>query len=173
MLEKSSHFHCPGEMKIVFGDLSVEQIRLTFRLAQLNPCADANVIQDLEEPFDLFAGKMELETEFILYKVAWLAKHFFELPFIFALLLGECFLEQFMVFNRFGMPACHGPFAEMTRDQDRVTLENCREQFAFFFPDEEKAGVIGFFEQFHRDDKSFTRRSGAQDYSFSMVAWRL
>ena len=50
-MEKSSDFHGPGEEHGLFGE-GRGSGGLRVGLAELNPAADADVVEDLEEPLD-------------------------------------------------------------------------------------------------------------------------
>src|SRR5688572_1225307 len=94
-LKSTAHFHGNQITEVLFAYCR-ECAR--FWLAQCQPASNANIIQYLQQPFDLRVLQAELKTAFGFPKTIRLLQHCLDLfPILFAL-FGERFFEQALVF---------------------------------------------------------------------------
>ena len=112
---------------------------MRIRLTKLDPTADANVVENLEEPFDLGIGEAERKAKVVLCETAGFGEHLLELFSVFALLIREGFLKKLLVLFRF-VSVGRVAITEMCSEKDGVFLKKREEHLALPFSNQE--GVL-------------------------------
>lgn len=146
-MKKGGDFHSPGEKHGLFVQ---GWGRGGFRVgcAELDPGANANIVEDLEEPFDFGMVEAKGVAEVAFSEAAGFIQHLVELPAVFLLLVGEGFLEEFLILFCFLGPGWMAG-AKVGGEDDGVTLEEREEHFALAFSYEERAVRVIALEELH------------------------